>query len=182
MVSGLYFEIHQRNKVSFQSGERDTWNKLGHELIIVETEWYGHGSSLFHTLHFYICLRIFQKKLKHKYITGRKSRMTSQHQILKPWSVLLSRWGLHWVWYLRLRLPAEAQYYGQAWGGVWKSPYHRRDTYAHGLGFAASASEGISSPTKSGAAHAHSLPTWQLKLEVECECLCLLEDRVKLPG
>lgn len=34
-----------------------------------------------------------------------------------PWSVLLSRWGLHWVCCLRLRLPSEAQYYGQAWEG-----------------------------------------------------------------
>lgn len=82
----------------------------------------------------------------------------SRRQILMPWRVLLSRWGLHWVCYLLLGLRAEVQDYRQAWVAVWQSHYHRMDPDALGLQFAASASESISFPTKSGVAYPHSQP------------------------
>ena len=82
----------------------------------------------------------------------------SRHQILMPWRVLLSRWGLHWVCCLLLGLRAEVQGYRQAWVAVWQSHYHRMDPDALGLQFTASASKSISFPTKSGVAYPHSQP------------------------
>ena len=48
-------------------GVGDKQNKIGHELIIVEAEFWVHGNSLYFSLYFYVCFKFSIKWQKKKY-------------------------------------------------------------------------------------------------------------------
>lgn len=137
--------------------------------------------TIFYTHCFYRGLRI-SPKIKTQRSTGISGKETKDDEP-EPNSDAMERSSFRMRSSLSLFFAARSACWRaanrQAWAAVWQSHYHRMDPDARGLQFAASTSESISFPTKSGVAYPIPSPKWQLEVEA---CLGSLRRQGQASG